>query len=190
MAAQSNNEHVMFVPEVTGLKDMGGQIFFIIYKNLGPGQYTPVYKSETKAAANNKLNWNTVQIGTTDLCKDDIEKEIKIEFFKFNSSGKHKNLGHTQAVTLATLKEGKNQYGIVVKGQMMFNFLKVEKTHSFLEYVFGGCQVDLTIAIDFTLSNRPPNDPSSLHYFDPNRNQYLAAIRNVGDILQYYNSDK
>lgn len=49
MAAQANTEHVMFVPEVTGLKDMSGQIFFIVFKNLGPGQYTPVYKSETKA---------------------------------------------------------------------------------------------------------------------------------------------
>lgn len=119
------------------------------------------------------MTWNTVQIGTTDLCKDDVEREIKIEFYRFNSNGSHKNLGNTQAVTLATLKEGRNQYGIVVKGQIIFNNLKIERVHSFLEYVFGGCQIDLTIAIDFTLSNRAPNDPSSLHYFDPARNQYL-----------------
>ena len=73
---------------------------------------------------------------------------------------------------------------------MQLQGLKVERQHSFLEYVFGGCEIDLTFAIDFTLSNGDPRDAHSLHYFDPNRNQYLHAIRTVGDILQFYNSDK
>lgn len=68
--------------------------------------------------------------------------------------------------------------------------MKVDRKHSFLEYVFGGCQVDLSFAIDFTLSNGDPRQADSLHYFDPNRNQYLHAINNVGNILQFYNSDK
>ena len=34
--------------------------------------------------------------------------------------------------------------------------LKIERKHSFLEYVFGGCCIDLSIAIDFTLSNGAP----------------------------------
>jgi hypothetical protein len=49
--------------------------------------------------------------------------------------------------------------------------------------VFGGCDIDLSIAIDFTLSNGQPNNPESLHYFDPNRNQYLQVIQQVGSIL-------
>jgi vacuolar-type H+-ATPase subunit F/Vma7 len=48
----------------------------------------------------------------------------------------------------------------------------------------------LSIAIDFTLSNGDPRQPSSLHYLDPNRNQYMQAINSVGNILQFYNSDK
>ena len=68
--------------------------------------------------------------------------------------------------------------------------MKVERKHSFLEYVFGGCQVDLSFAIDFTLSNGDPRQSDSLHYFDPNRNQYLHAIKSVGNILQFYNTDK
>lgn len=69
------------------------------------------------------------------------------------------------------------------KGKMHLEQLKVERQHSFLEYVFGGCEVDLTMAIDFTLSNGDPRDQHSLHYMDPNRNQYMQAIRAVGDIL-------
>jgi len=48
-----------------------------------------------------------------------------------------------------------------------------EKKHSFLEYVFGGCDIDLSIAIDFTMSNGQPKDPNSLHYWDMNKNQYI-----------------
>ena len=48
----------------------------------------------------------------------------------------------------------------------------------------------MTVAIDFTASNGPPASPSSLHYLDMQRNEYLNAIRSVGSILQYYDSDK
>ena len=68
--------------------------------------------------------------------------------------------------------------------------LEVKQRHSFLEYVFGGCEIGLTVAIDFTLSNGDPKKPSSLHYLDMQRNEYLNAIKSVGNILQYYDSDK
>jgi hypothetical protein len=45
-----------------------------------------------------------------------------------------------------------------------------QKTNTFLEYVFGGINIDLTIAIDLTLSNGDPNNPDSLHYLDPSKN--------------------
>ena len=76
------------------------------------------------------------------------------------------------------------------KGSLDMANLKIDRQHSFLEYIFGGCEVDLSIAIDFTLSNGDPRQSSSLHYFDPQRNQYLQAIQNVGNILQFYNTDK
>ena len=56
--------------------------------------------------------------------------------------------------------------------------------------MFGGCEIQLSIAIDFTLSNGNPTERSSLHYLDMQRNEYLHAIRAVGDILQYYDSKK
>ena len=71
-----------------------------------------------------------------------------------------------------------------------FKQLGFNKRHSFLEYVFGGCEIQLCCAIDFTLSNGDPRERDSLHYMDMNRNEYLNAIRSVGNILQYYDSDK
>jgi hypothetical protein len=61
-------------------------------------------------------------------------------------------------------------------GTLNFNALRVARRFTFLEYIFGGCEISLSLAVDFTLSNGNPNDPESLHYFDFNRNEYLQAI--------------
>jgi len=67
---------------------------------------------------------------------------------------------------------------------------------SFLDYIKGGTQVNFTLAVDFTGSNGNPNSPDSLHYrgnpSNPNQhpNQYVTAIRSVGEIVQDYDSDK
>jgi hypothetical protein len=36
-----------------------------------------------------------------------------------------------------------------------------------MEYIAGGTQLNLIVAIDFTSSNLNPSDPNSLHYRDP-----------------------
>merc|ERR1712107_274925 len=61
----------------------------------------------------------------------------------------------------------------------------------FLDYIQGGTQVNFTLAVDFTASNGNPMDPNSLHYRgDPSRpNQYVTAIRSVGEIVQDYDPD-
>jgi hypothetical protein len=62
---------------------------------------------------------------------------------------------------------------------------------NFLDYIFGGCEVSLIIAIDFTRSNGAATLPTSLHrYNKSNPNEYIQAITAVGEILQYYDSDK
>ena len=85
------------------------------------------------------------------------------------------------------------QHDIVGRGRnqsVRFENLNFHKRHTFLEYIFGGCEIQLSVAIDFTLSNGNPSDRDSLHYLDLNKNEYLNAIRSVGNILQYYDSDK
>ena len=50
----------------------------------------------------------------------------------------------------------------------------------------------MTVAIDFTASNgNQRDDEHSLHSLrNPKQNQYLRALRSVGNILQYYDDDK
>ena len=61
---------------------------------------------------------------------------------------------------------------------------KVQPRVSFLDYIFGGCEIGLHVAIDFTLSNGDPSTPSSLHYLDQmGKNDYVRAIEAVLGIL-------
>lgn len=71
------------------------------------------------------------------------------------------------------LKEGTTNFMMGKKHGLELANLRVERQHTFLEYIFGGCEVDLSFAIDFTLSNGDPSQPNSLHYFNPQSNQYL-----------------
>jgi hypothetical protein len=60
-----------------------------------------------------------------------------------------------------------------------------------MDYLRGGLQLNLSVAIDFTGSNGVPTFPTSLHYLNPNKpNQYQSAIMAVGNILLDYDYDK
>jgi hypothetical protein len=134
-------------------------------------------------------DWNEFIIDTETLCNNDDEQEIKIDILKFDATGNHKVLG-SAFTTLAELKGGKTELS-ANKETLKLKKFELKPSTSFIEYVFGGCQINLNVAIDFTLSNGNPQEHSSLHSLhDPNRNEYMQAIRGVGDILQYYDSDK
>ena len=75
-------------------------------------------------------------------------------------------------------------------GSIILKNIVICKKISFLDYIFGGCEMGLHIFVDFTISNGKVNDPNSLHYLDPQRNQYDQAMRAVGYILQNYDHDQ
>ena len=104
--ATANAEMVIFNPAAKF--NESGLCFFIIYRNLAPGKYNPIYKSEIKKPEAGEFKWNQVQVGATDLCKDDVERQIKIEFFRSVSSGKHKIIDSIDSMTLGQLMEGQS----------------------------------------------------------------------------------
>lgn len=65
-------------------------------------------------------------------------------------------------------------------------FIDPIKNYSFIDYLRGGMQINLSIAIDFTASNLIPSDPKSLHYLGNYNNQYESAIKACGEIVAYY----
>jgi len=63
---------------------------------------------------------------------------------------------------------------------------------AFTDYVRGGCEINLCVAIDFTGSNGDPRQPGTLHYIyqDGRLNDYEKAIKSVGSVLTKYNQDQ
>ena len=49
-------------------------------------------------------------------------------------------------------------------GTVSFEDIEIKPKETFLDYLFGGCQLGLQIAIDFTISNGNIEDPGCLHY--------------------------
>jgi hypothetical protein len=89
-------------------------------------------------------------------------------------------------VDLPIFNPNKKKPGVLV----LENFLVFNKP-SFIDYLKGGLELNMIIAIDFTGSNGTPTSPSSLHYMNPmNPNQYQSAIMAITGILMNYDTDK
>lgn len=135
------------------------------------------------------------------MCNGDFDRPLLIEVFDHHTSGNHQLVGSAQfslkelfegGVKMVDLKNPK-KHGKKKKscGTIYFRQIEMVKVYSFLEYLSGGCQISLMVAIDFTGSNGNPQMPNSLHYLNPNGyNQYESALFSVSEILLYYDTDK
>jgi len=65
---------------------------------------------------------------------------------------------------------------------------------NFVDYVSGGCELNVVVAIDFTGSNGDPRKPGTLHYLNPNvdqlRNDYEKAMASIISVMSEYDSDQ
>ncbi|XP_074549331.1 copine-3-like isoform X2 [Halichoeres trimaculatus] len=150
--------------------------------------------------------WRPFRISLQSLCGGDVEKPIKVDCYDYNSSGSHDFIGSFET-TLAHIQQASQTYaaefdcinskkkqkkkGYKNSGVVVIKKCQVIKEYTFLDFIMGGCQINFTIAIDFTGSNGDPRTPQSLHYINPQGyNEYLAAIWAVGNVIQDYDSDK
>jgi hypothetical protein len=69
-------------------------------------------------------------------------------------------------------------------GKVSFTKFKIEERVTFLDYVFGGCEIGVHVAVDYTMSNGNYGSPNSLHYLNQQRrNGYTDAINACLNIL-------
>jgi hypothetical protein len=86
-------------------------------------------------------------------------------------------------------KAGKKGYSN--SGQLIIKKANVVRVPTFLDFVGGGMELCLSVAVDFTGSNGSPGSPLSLHHINALKpNQYQMALSSVGQILESYDSDK
>lgn len=70
-------------------KNSDGYKFFLVQKFISPGHYVPIYKSEIKPVDRGVFEWAKFSLLTSTLCKEEIDREIRIDFYKSAKSGKH-----------------------------------------------------------------------------------------------------
>ncbi|XP_058504790.1 copine-4 isoform X2 [Solea solea] len=179
--------------------------FLEIYRLNDDATMQLVYRTETVM---NNLNpvWKTFKVSLNSLCNGDHERKLQCTVWDWDSNGKHDYIGEFEA----TFKEMRGaidgrqvqwpclnpKYKVKKKnyknsGIIILNQCKIIKMHSFLDYIMGGCQIQFTVAVDFTASNGDPRNSCSLHYIHPYQpNEYLKALVAVGEICQDYDSDK
>ncbi|XP_056619113.1 copine-4 isoform X1 [Triplophysa dalaica] len=179
--------------------------FLEIYRVNDDNTQQLVHRTETIM---NNLNpvWKTFKTSINSLCSGDHERILKCTVWDWDSNGKHDFIGEFQATfkEMRSAMDGKQvqweclnpKYKVKKKnyknsGIVILNQCKIIKMHSFLDYIMGGCQIQFTVAIDFTASNGDPKNSCSLHYIHPYQpNEYLKALVAVGEICQDYDSDK
>ncbi|KAG5223646.1 COPINE family protein [Salix suchowensis] len=178
--------------------------FLLISKIVEVGVPIPVCKTEVLKNDHHPV-WKPVFLSIQQVGSK--ENPLMIECFNFSSSGKHDLIGKVQK-SLADLEKlhssgegehlflpttaGHNYQNKELKSQIFVEKFSQSSRHTFLDYLTGGCELNFMVAIDFTASNGNPRLPDSLHYVDPSGrlNAYQRAIIEVGEVLQFYDSDK
>jgi hypothetical protein len=146
-------------------KDLFGKSdpFLVISRVREQGAYVPVYKTEVIKKTLDPT-WNPFSVSVQRLCNGDYERPLMIECFDWNRSGKHELIGQFKT-NLRELTEGRKDFLLIhpelkqkrknYKSSGTIKALRgaIEKQYSFLDYISGGCEINLFLAIDFTASN-------------------------------------
>jgi len=155
----------------------------------------------------NDLNpkWKKFFIPHYLLASKEGEKQIKLVCYDADSDGSHDLIGECY-VTMKQLEDSpKDGFPLINpkkkakkknykhSGILVLDQYKLVMNYSFLDFLFGGLQLNFTVGIDFTISNGNPLEPRSLHYLnsEPGKlNQYQESLYAIGNIVQDYDYDK
>lgn len=172
--------------------------YLVISRIKEDGTFTPVIKTPHIMKTLNPL-WDPITASAQTICNGDMSKVLLVECYDWNKTFKHELIGQFQT-TLDELVRSEGKYFELTRpkkknkiaGRIHVLTCKLIEEYSFLDYISGGCEMKLMIAIDFTASNGKATSPTSLHYMgDPTKpNDYIKAIRSVGQILCTYDSTK
>ncbi|OVA12550.1 C2 calcium-dependent membrane targeting [Macleaya cordata] len=183
---------------------------FLRISRIVEGGTIPVYKTEV---VKNNLNptWKPVCLSAQQFGSKAsllLDTPLVIECFDFNNSGSHELIGKIQKSVadleklhlekvgenfrIPTSSTRKNHMKVMLKGQLFVDRFSEKTRYSFLDYISSGFELNFMVAVDFTASNGNPHLPTSLHYIDPSGrlNAYQQAIFEVGEVVQFYDSDK
>ena len=173
--------------------------YFVISTSSDGVEWFDVYKSEyIKQNLNPK--WNTAAIPFRRL----RGKKLKLEVTDWDLVGAHDLIGIAY-ISVEDLFNKRKDIPLIHpptkskykkssyrnSGLVDVVDCRLEKNPTMIDYLRGGLQMNMMVAIDFTGSNGDPRDAGTLHYGGGQYpNNYIRAIQAVGDIVVEYDSDK
>ena len=175
---------------------MAKNIFFVLNHFKDGEIKRPIYKS--KEFNTNSIKTELIKIESDFLCNNYKDK-IYIDIYSYQDDNQNLiaygffSLSQLQSNSLKNmLTDIKiiNRYGDKIGIIRIQYYLK--KKISYLDKISKNkIQINLEIAIDYTKSNKPPNDPASNHFINSiNLNDYEKAIKSCGEILSPYDADQ
>ena len=171
--------------------------FLRFFKKTPGGDWLMVYETESIKDNLNPI-WKPFEISAAKLCPNSYEDHFKVECWDYEKSGKHQFMGLVEITLKQALIDKLTSFVLMdphkkkKTGDLKLSQCQIIERPSFIDYLRGGEQLNMMIAVDFTGSNGSPTNPSSLHYIrtDGGLNQYQAALVEVCDILLNYDFDK
>nr|CAB3233441.1 copine-3 [Phallusia mammillata] len=174
--------------------------FLELWKKNTDGSWSLAHRTEVIKKNLNPV-WKPFTIPLRTVCDSDMDREMKFVCHDWDSDGSHDLIGEF-FTKMSEIKNSQKEFPCINpkkkskknyqnSGIISFMSCKIEKRFSFLDYIFGGLQLNFTVGIDFTGSNGDPRKPDSLHFMNPNSpNEYQQALLAVGAVVQDYDSDK
>jgi len=157
-----------------------------------------VFTTEIKNNTRNPV-WKPINLGVGVLCNGDFDRPLVIKCQDFDKDGKCDLIGQVEtnlndlmkmsgeSFTLKRPTKAYKEYGnLNIKNSFL------QERYTFVEYLRGGLDMRLLLAIDFTGSNGHWLDRGTLHYIreETGTSQYMDAISDVGRIVEVYSDDK
>jgi hypothetical protein len=132
-------------------------------------EYVRVEKSNVMFDDTNPW-WDTKQTTMTEFCNNDKYLPIRLSVYSFSNSGNNQMYGQVTTTTRDIemlpsenrILQIKNEKGLVT-GHLEFKQFEMDMRPSLLEYIQSGWEIQVSIGIDFTLSNLEITDYRSLH---------------------------
>jgi hypothetical protein len=176
------------------MNNIPSNIFFVINHIKEGFKKRPVYKSIEYNQ--NNIRSNLIKIESDYLCNNSND-QIFLELYSYQKFPIFLANGY---FSLDLLKSNiRNQYTEIPlynDNQQNIGLARIQyyfknKTSYIEKLEKNKMQINLEIAIDYTKSNKPPNDPSSNHYINGyGLNDYEKAIKACCDVLARYDADQ
>jgi len=197
---------MMFKAHKLDNKDFFGKSdpYLEIWRGEPSGDWTLCHRTEVVKDDLNPV-WKKFEVAHHLLAKHGAKGSLKLMCYDYDSDGGHDFIGESfmtfgeltdkaklpQQFLCINKKKKEKKKSYTNSGTLVLQDFKIKKKYSFLDYLFGGTQLNFTVGIDFTGSNGDPKSPSSLHYMDPKKpNEYLQSLWAVGSVIQDYDYDK